>query len=104
MSPNMLSEIAKKTFDSGGAPQAISFLKNSGDAKAAMSAFIDLMLEAYWKKKDIPATVQLGQAGIEFCLGRAEALSSAEQTAERAHALKSAKALAFNLASFCWPG
>jgi tetratricopeptide (TPR) repeat protein len=66
---------------------------------AALDDIAKRALDAYWKAKDLPAAVALSQEGIE----RGQA-AAAERPAEADAILGKVKAMAFNLASFTWPG
>jgi hypothetical protein len=70
------------------------------DAAAVWKRYAELANDLYWKAKDLTAAVKVSQLGIDYCLGK-----SALYAAEQRDALRGqAKALAFNLASFAWPG
>jgi hypothetical protein len=69
------------------------------DPLKAAELYAQAVMDAYWKKKDLHASVILGRAGIQH------ALSAATNNAEKAAALRGkAKAMAYNVASFTWPG
>lgn len=81
--------------------QAIERLAAQPDAAVALSLLAETVNEVYWKRKDLHATVALARAGIQHGLTAALATSDAErQTLLRGKS----KALAYNLASFTWPG
>ena len=80
---------------------AIENLQSQGTPAEIAERFRILHLDAYWKQKDLPTTIALAQAGILFCLTHARIASNPEATA---HLRAAAKGLAYNLASFTWPG
>jgi hypothetical protein len=78
---------------------AVLFVTTQADALVAAKTFSEAMLFSYWQAKNLPLAVALGRAGVQF------ALTAAEHHDELAGELRStAKALAYNLASFIWPG
>jgi hypothetical protein len=79
---------------------AIELLNRQPSAMAAQ-AYEKLQSHLYWKQKNLPAMVMLSQAGIQHCLAE----STRTTDAGAARDLRGiAKRLAFNLASFTWPG
>jgi len=69
----------------------------------AARSLADLAHHLYWKEKDLPRSIAIGKAGIQFALLAADALSAKDS--DLAIQLRStAKGLAFNVASFTWPG
>jgi hypothetical protein len=96
-----VEELLKLASDDTGL--AIERVSAIPDAVAGVSLYADAVNEAYWKRKDLPLTVLLARCGIQHGLTSAAALPQTE--AERRGALRSkAKAIAYNLASFTWPG
>ncbi|HEY4329720.1 MAG TPA: hypothetical protein VGN88_08285 [Phycisphaerae bacterium] len=80
---------------------AVIALEESGTPEEVGKAFEELHLDAYWKRIDLPLAALLLHAGILFCLGRAKLeVDVALQNKMRS----TAKGLAYNLASFTWPG
>jgi hypothetical protein len=80
---------------------AIEFLHRADDPIAVMKAYRDLVNHLYWKEKDLPTAVSLLLAGIAYGL----TYGNDQGSAELRYDLKSlAKTLAYNLASFAWPG
>jgi hypothetical protein len=78
----------------------VEFL-NRHDAKLAAEVYGKLQSEFYWKRKDVPLMVAMSQAGIQHGLTAAGRATDAEE-ARALHG--AAKMLAYNLASFTWPG
>src|SRR4051812_41778941 len=71
------------------------------DPMKAVELYAQAVMDAYWKKKDLQAAVTLGRAGIQHALGAAAWNNDPEKSA----ALRGkAKAMAYNVASFTWPG
>lgn len=71
------------------------------DPRASVEAFTHLQLDLYWKQKNLPAVVTLSEAGINHALSHAAGSSDAALARRFRMA---AKRLAYNLASFTWPG
>lgn len=83
--------------------EVIEFLAAQPDSLAVTRAFLEIVRHLYWKQKDIHRTVVMAQAGIQFGLTAAITVSGEES--ERAGEIRSAaKALAYDLGSFTWPG
>jgi len=78
---------------------AIEFLSAGTDVAVSARAFDEAMRQLYWEQKDLDASVAIGRAGIQFCLnaGRRGGCDSGMMRGL-------AKAIAYNLASFTWPG
>jgi hypothetical protein len=75
-----------------------------GDARAVAERYAELLRDVYWKAKDVSLAVALGRAGILFGLTKA-AETDAAADAEAATTLRGlAKQMAYNVASFAWPG
>lgn len=70
------------------------------DRLAALSVYADAVNDAYWKRKNLYLSVALARAGIQQ--GLTAALSAEPDLAAKLRS--SAKAMAYNLASFTWPG
>jgi len=85
----------------GDSYAAIEAIAKSGDAVTATKLFLSIATDLYWKSKDLPNVMAIGAAGITFGLTR----SLAEPDKTVAEQLRgAAKAIAYNLGSFCWPG
>jgi len=75
-----------------------------GDARAVAERYAELLRDMYWKAKDVSLAVVTGRAGILFALTKAAEANSANET-EAATTLRGlAKQMAYNVASFAWPG
>ncbi len=95
-----LLQRAIDALDRSGPAAAIELL-GSFDPLIAADAYARLQSELYWKRKNLPAMVALSQAGIEHALAVAERCADASQ---QQSFRQRAKRLAYNLASFTWPG
>ncbi len=78
--------------------RAIESSLAASDPQRAAEALSTVQLDLYWTHKDIPAVVTLSGAGI------AHLLKLDQQSSGDHHFGNHAKALAFNLGSFTWPG
>jgi hypothetical protein len=74
----------------------------ASDPHRAAEALATAQRDLYWTHKDISAVVTLSRAGIAHLLKIAQ--QSPENTPEADRAGHEAKALAYNLGSFTWPG
>jgi hypothetical protein len=101
--PETVDELLAKVTEMMGTMDrygAIEFLGRQ-DARVAADVYQKLQLDLYWKQRDLPVMVAFSQAGIQHCLTAADkGVDSSEALALRG----SAKQLAYNLASFTWPG
>lgn len=80
---------------------AVESIAKSGDALTAAKLFLTITTDLYWKSKDLTKVMAIGSAGVTFGLTRA--VVEADQTiAEQLRG--TAKAISYNLGSFCWPG
>ena len=93
---------------------AIEWLSRQNDPPSIASTYADVVVHQYWVAHDLASVIQVGLAGIQFCLNLAHKYSVdvAGQVDGRkltspslAESLKgTAKGLSYNLGSFCWPG
>ncbi len=80
---------------------AVVELLTTQDPQHAAEIYLQAQLDSYWQRKSLPAVIALSHAGIQHALGAAVRTRDPEASA----ALRgSAMALAYNLASFTWPG
>ena len=79
---------------------ATDLLEADGEPKAVAARYYRVMNDLYWKKHDLPALVVVGRSGIHYCLSRARGAD--EKTAAELRGL--GKTMAYDLASFTWPG
>jgi hypothetical protein len=90
-------------LDEHGTYSVIESLAAQPDSLAATRTFFEVVGNLYWKQKDIYRTVVMAQAGIQF--GLTAAVTASSHDPELANEIRGvAKGLAFNLASFTWPG
>jgi hypothetical protein len=76
----------------------VEYLTDGTDPVEALDVFRSLANEAYWERKDLDQAMAIARSGITFGLARSVG-------SDQSYDLRSAvKAMAFNLASFAWPG
>ena len=93
---------------------AIEWLSRQSDPTTIASTYSEVLTHQYWVAHDLASVIQIGLAGIQFCLNLAHKYSVdvAGQVDGRkltspslAESLKgTAKGLSYNIGSFCWPG
>lgn len=71
-----------------------------GEPLQVVTRYSDLVMDLYWKKKDLDAVLVVGRAGIHYGLSMAQA----ENARNRAELQDAARTMAYNLGSFTWPG
>lgn len=77
----------------------IEQLNHQPDVLAAMTTYSKLVKHFHWQQKNLPLLVAVGWAGIQY------GLIQAKTESERAHDIQSwAKTIAYDVASFAWPG
>jgi len=86
-----------RTSDTYAVPE---LLEQEGEPKVIARRYFAVMNALYWKKRDLPATVVVARSGIHYCLSRAKGAPEAEASDLRGIA----KSMAYDLASFTWPG
>lgn len=94
-----MKQKAIKILEEKGRAAAIQHLEAQKDTLAA-AAFNDLARHAYWQLNDLDAAVALAQAGIAY--GAEQAKAAEPERAREINLLL--RAIAYNLASFTWPG
>jgi hypothetical protein len=83
--------------------QAIQYINKQDTPEEAAEIYAGVVKDFYWKDKDVERTIIFGQAALHYLLLKVDEFRNSEP--ERGFELKKqAKAMAFNLASFCWPG
>jgi hypothetical protein len=81
---------------------AIEYLSRQADPLAAADIYNKLLKHLYYEEKNIQSVINMGRAGIQHSLSAAAASDS---DPARAKELKGkARAIAYNLASYAWPG
>lgn len=80
---------------------AIEFLNRPRETLTIARAYANVVNHLYWKAKNLPAVIAMARAGIQYGLSMALLEPDPQQAAE----LRSvAKGMAYDLASFTWPG
>ena len=83
--------------------RAIEYISTLGEPADVMSVFELVTRDLYWEKKDLTAAMAIGRAAIQFGLVASLAMTEGDQKA--AFRLRGqAKSIAYDLASFSWPG
>lgn len=73
-------------------------VQREGSSVEVAKRYEQLVLDLYWKARDLPAIIIMAHFGLSYCL------SQARKGDHATWLLDSAKKIAYNLASFCWPG
>ncbi len=82
---------------------AIEYVQSLGAPPVVARAYGQLVMDLYWKAKDVPAVVVMGRAGILYALTKAHELE-ATSSEKAAPWFGQAKMIAYNVGSFTWPG
>ncbi|MCC2668666.1 MAG: hypothetical protein K0Q72_1137 [Armatimonadetes bacterium] len=98
--PDPAVEPVRKIFRTQDSYAVAEFLEAEGEPKAVAQRYYRVMNDLYWKKHDLPALVVVGRSGVLYCLSRAKGAD--EKTATDLRGI--GKAMAYDLASFTWPG
>jgi hypothetical protein len=100
---SQMVEQALHCLDEADTFAAIEFLNQQPKPLAVAAAYNDLVKELYWRRKNVASVVAISRAGIQYCSDQAEMAAASDM--EKSYTLRSAaKQLAFNLASYTWPG
>ncbi|MHC5038078.1 MAG: hypothetical protein ACYTHM_12245 [Planctomycetota bacterium] len=82
---------------------AIEFVNGLGDPWTVVQRHFALILDLYYKEKNLGAIITMGRAGIQYALTKSQELAKTD--GEIAKKFRSAaQKMSFNLASFTWPG
>ena len=82
---------------------AAEYVQGLGEPPLVAQAYAQLVMDLHWKASDVPGVVAMGRAGILYSLTRVRDLAA--KTPEKVPAWRGhAKMIAYNLASFTWPG
>ena len=81
---------------------AIEFLNQQRRPAAVAQAYVDLVNVLYWEERDMDHVVAMSRAGIQYASD--QALAQGAGSGAYFTLRSSAKALAYNLGSFTWPG
>ena len=83
--------------------RTIEFVNGLGDPLSVAKKYSELVMDLYWKEHSVKDIIIIARAGIQYCLTMAQ--KSKKGTSKKAVQLRSiAKVMAYNLASFTWPG
>lgn len=96
-----VDEATLPLIESGDFSAAVTRIESEGTAAEVAWRYDEAVRELYWKAKDLPTAIAIGRAGIGYCMRRVDESS---EPAQRDFFGTRAKALAFNIASFSWPG
>jgi hypothetical protein len=88
-------------LDAKGIEEAVSVVTSCGDPLEAGRAFSELGKKLYRERKNVTAMIAIGEAGVAFCLRKA---NNAARTETATSLKKLARTIAFNTATNCWPG
>ena len=82
---------------------ASEFVLGLPDESDVVQAFVDLVLDCYWKAKSAEQVIHFANAGIHYCLDSASGHDGINDNIARARRF-AAKRMATNAASFTWIG
>src|SRR5688572_27999633 len=92
-----------KMLRAGDAYNAALVMQSYGDPRTISNLYIEVSDHIYWNACDLPASLVITQQGIDFSISSAREVQSTNRTL--ADTLQqSAGKLAYNMASFTWPG
>jgi hypothetical protein len=90
-------------FEEKGTDDVVAFIQDSDDETKIMERYNNLVNDLYWQKKALHTVVPVAQAGIEYCLNKTNDLKT-ENPKKATEMQQTAQVIAFNLASYAWPG
>lgn len=96
-------ENVKALLESSDTFKAIEFINDQGKPQLVAKRYADLVNDLYWQEKTLPDVVTIARAGIQYSLTKAQELAESD-SAGAAQLKGTAKAIAYNLASYTWPG
>lgn len=99
----LLRDRALAVFRDSDSVAAVVLLTDHPNPLLAAQAFGLVMRQLYWKEKNLPATLAFGRAGVQHGLTSASRLAATDP-AQTLQLRSIAKGLAYDLASFTWPG
>lgn len=82
---------------------AADYVQGLGAPPAVARAYAQVVMDLHWKASDPAAVVALGRAGILYCLTKAGEIEPKSRE-DAARWRSRAKAIAYNVGSFTWPG
>jgi hypothetical protein len=89
-------------LQTGDSFRAIEQIQHEGTPSEIAARYQSLILDLYWKAHNLPAVVTIGRAGILHCLNQSLATDVSPESKDKLRWI--AKAIAFNVGSFTWPG
>lgn len=89
-------------LQTGDSYAAVEHIQRDGTPLKIAARYQSLVLDLYWKAHDLPAVITIGRAGILHCLSQSLAADIPPDSKDNLRS--TAKAIAFNLGSFTWPG
>jgi hypothetical protein len=99
-----LAKLLDQMKEIGGTLMVVDRIKVMNLApKPMMDAFLELGHQAYWKKKDLPSAITFSRTAMEIGQAMATKMKTTDPAAAN-QVLGVVKGIAFNLASFTWPG
>ena len=96
-------EKVKALLKSSDTFKAIEFVNGQGKPQLVAKRYADLVNDLYWREKVLSDVVTIARAGIQYSLTKAQELAEAD-SANAAQLRSTAKTIAYNLASYTWPG
>lgn len=99
-----LWERVRTLIEAGDADRARAMLSAGDDPVTAARRYDSVVRSLYDPGQDLPAVVRVAQDGIEFCLARATEAEARRDAGAAVRFRGLAKTLAYNLASYTWPG
>jgi hypothetical protein len=81
---------------------AIEHVQRDGTPLEIAARYQSLVGDLYWKAHDLPAVVAIGHGGINYCLSQSLVAGTPAEATQKLRS--TAKALAYNIGSFTWPG
>lgn len=96
-------EKVKALLKSSDTFKAIEFINAQGGPQVVAKRYADLVNDLYWQEKALFDVVTIARAGIQYSLTKAQELAESD-SANAAQLRSTAKAIAYNLASYTWPG
>jgi hypothetical protein len=98
-----MAAAVKKLIEANDGYAAIEMVQEKGSYAEVAQRYEFLVRDLYWQERALHAVVPIANAGILYCLNKADELS--EKDAEGASKMVNyAKIMSFNLSSFTWPG
>lgn len=83
--------------------KAIEFVNSQGEPEIVAKRYLGLVMDFYWKEHALSKVIIFANAGIHYFLTKSQEVE--KEDSKKAVQLRSvAKAIAYNLASFTWPG